>query len=132
MDQLRHLLIVEDEAIIAMSFEMALSNDGYDCRVVATGEEALAALDSQVPDAVVMDIHLAGDLDGIECAKKIRLAHQMPIIFITGYNAQEVRQRGKDLERVYYMEKPMTVQDLLRRLHQVMQIEPNTGSEINK
>lgn len=121
MDHPRHLLIVEDEALIAMSFEMALSMNGYHCRVVATGEEALASVDSQVPDAVVMDIHLAGELDGIECAKRMRLAHHFPIVFITGYDAQEVKQRGKDLQHVHYLEKPMTLQDLVRTLQQVEQ-----------
>lgn len=41
-----------------MSFEMALSLNGYHCRVVATGEEALAAIADQPPDGVIMDIHL--------------------------------------------------------------------------
>lgn len=118
MEQQRHLLIVEDEALIAMSFEMALSMYGYQCRVVATGEDALAAVHAQVPDAVVMDIHLAGTIDGIECAKTMRLTHHFPIVFITGYNAQELKQRGKDLPNVHYLEKPMTVQDLVRTLRQ--------------
>lgn len=112
----RYLLIVEDEALIAMAFESALSLKGYLCRVVSSGEEALDSLSDQLPDAVIMDIHLAGKLDGIQCAQKMRISHQCPIIFITGYDTQEIRQRGKDLPHVHFLEKPMTVQDLLRTL----------------
>lgn len=116
MNPPRYLLIVEDEALIAMAFESALSLKGYLCRVVSSAEEALASLSDQLPDAVIMDIHLAGNLDGIQCAQKMRTAHQCPIIFTTGYDTQEVRQRGKDLANVQFLEKPMTVQDLLRTL----------------
>ncbi len=102
-----------------MSFEMALSLNGYHCRVVATGEEALAAIAEQPPDGVIMDIHLAGHLDGVECAQRMRIKHNIPIIFITGYNSQEIKIRSQTLQNCYYLEKPMTVHDLLRTLAQV-------------
>jgi len=111
-----NLLLVEDEALIAMSFEIALSMHGYRCRVVPTGEQALQAIAQQVPDIVVMDVHLAGPIDGFECADRMRKVHICPIIFVTGYNSQEVRSRGKHLNHTYYLEKPMSVQELLKTL----------------
>lgn len=111
-----NLLLVEDEALIAMSFEIALSMHGYSCRVVPTGEQALQAVAQQVPDMVIMDVHLAGPIDGFECADRLRKIHNCPIIFVTGYNSQEVQFRGKHLNHTYYLEKPMSVQELLKTL----------------
>ena len=113
-----NLLLVEDEALIAMSFEIALSMQGYACRVVPTGEQALQAVAQQPPDVVVMDVHLAGPIDGFDCAGQMRKIHTCPIIFVTGYNAQEVRSRRKHLNHTYYLEKPISVQELVRTLKQ--------------
>lgn len=111
-----NLLLVEDEALIAMSFEIALSMHGYRCQVVPTGEQALQAVAQQAPDIVIMDVHLAGPIDGFECADQMRKVHICPIIFVTGYNSQEVRSRGKHLNHTYYLEKPMSVQELIKTL----------------
>lgn len=106
----KRLLIVEDEAIVAMALSRALSRLGYHiCRVFASGEEALAAIDSEQPHLILMDIHLAGAWDGIQTSERIRAAHRMPIVFMTGYDVGEIEDKTKHIENVAYVGKPVGV-----------------------
>ena len=67
-----NILIVEDEAIIALGIQMELEMAGYgSCQVVATGEDAIACVAQDPPDLILMDNRLAGDMDGIQAARAI-------------------------------------------------------------
>ncbi|HNY12905.1 MAG TPA: response regulator, partial [Candidatus Wallbacteria bacterium] len=73
MDKTISVLIVEDEAFSALYLEDALSIAGYTiCDTVATGEGAVAIAENKTPDIILMDIRLAGEIDGIEAASRIR------------------------------------------------------------
>lgn len=83
------ILIVEDEGIIALRFQHLLRNLGYEVTaMVATGEEALQSVVDDLPDLVLMDIHLAGALDGIETAVRIRARYDVPIVYLSAYVEQ--------------------------------------------
>ena len=82
----RRILIVEDEMLAAMSLAMDLRGAGYTVGgTVATGEEAVAAAQSEPIDLILMDIGLAGGIDGVEAAARIRACSSVPIIYMTGY-----------------------------------------------
>ena len=80
------ILIVEDEVIISLYLENLLTRMGYIVpEPVASGEEAIATVAAQQPDLVLMDIKLAGEMDGVTAAERIQAAVSVPIIYLTGY-----------------------------------------------
>jgi PAS domain S-box-containing protein len=101
------ILVVEDEAIVADDIRETLTELGYS--VVGTaksGEAALAKIASAPPDLVLMDIHLAGTMDGIEAADTIHLLHGIPVIFLTAYADASLLERAKKAEPYGYVLKP--------------------------
>lgn len=101
------ILIVEDEAAIAMELQSRLNDLGY--RVlgpVASSEGALRLVQAQPPDMVLMDIRIQGSRDGIEVAAEIRAQHDLPIIFLTANADASTLQRAKLTEPVGFLTKP--------------------------
>jgi two-component system, response regulator PdtaR len=89
------ILIVEDEAILAMNLQDKLVELGY--HVLATveaGEVAIQMVELLQPDLVLMDIKLKDGMDGVEAARQIRSKHAVPIIFMTAYGDDQTRQRA--------------------------------------
>jgi CheY-like chemotaxis protein len=108
-----NILIVEDEAIIALGIQMELELAGYgNCQIVATGEDAIACVAQNPPDLVLMDHRLAGRMDGIEAARAILAMHPLPIIFMTGYAADDIMQRAQLLNPHGYLVKPIRVYEI--------------------
>lgn len=111
------ILIVEDEALTAMVMQFTLRDLGYIvCKPVTTGEEAVQAAITENPDVVLMDIHLAGPMDGIDAAGEILRRREVPIIFITGYGDREVRDRADRLHPFAYFQKPLEMNELASHL----------------
>ncbi|MEE9465707.1 MAG: response regulator, partial [Candidatus Neomarinimicrobiota bacterium] len=78
------ILIVEDELIIAEDLKIQLEAAGYPVvGVVDTGEDAVRYVDSEHPELVLMDIKLAGSMDGIEAAGAIQEQHDVPVVYLT-------------------------------------------------
>jgi two-component system sensor histidine kinase/response regulator len=115
----RTILIVEDEGIIARDIRQQLGELGYD--VVAdtpTGEEAILLTGRLKPDLVLMDIHLAGKLDGIESAQTIRKQYGTPVVFLTAFAGAETLERAKVTDAFGYIIKPFDE----RYLHTVIEM----------
>ena len=75
------ILIIEDEAIVADDILFCLREAGHEVPLVcASGEEALEALEKQSVDLVLVDILLAGEIDGIETARQLRKRFQLPVV----------------------------------------------------
>ena len=76
-----HILVVEDEPIVALDLQQRLEKMGYRVpSVVATGEAAIAAAVSERPQLVLMDISLAGPMDGVEAAEQITNQLRVPVV----------------------------------------------------
>lgn len=107
------ILIVEDERVVARDIEGALTRLGY--RVVgiaSSGDEAIRIARQETPGLVLMDIHLRGDLDGIETARQIGLELAVPIIFLTAFSDGETIERATAVEPFGYIVKPFKEVDL--------------------
>ncbi len=107
------LLIVEDDGILAANLEIILTGLGY--RVlgpVATGEEAIALLGKQSADLVLMDIELAGTLNGIETAEAIGRSRDIPIVFLTGFSHDPLLDQAKIVAPYGYLIKPVPEREL--------------------
>jgi DNA-binding response OmpR family regulator len=107
------VLIVEDEAIIAMGMQMELEQAGFEvCQIVATGEEAIACVADNPPDLALIDDRLAGKMDGVEAARVILARQPLPIIFMTGFAVEDIRVRAQELNPLGYLIKPVRIFEL--------------------
>ncbi|MBL0700608.1 MAG: response regulator [Desulfosarcina sp.] len=107
------ILVVEDEAIVALDLKNSLKNLGYEVAdVVASGEEAVARALALSPDLVLMDIMLKGDVDGIEAACRIRKEIDLPVIYLTAYADEDTLQRAKITTPLGYILKPFDEREL--------------------
>src|SRR5207247_646217 len=80
------ILVVEDEGIVAADIADRLQKLGYSVSaVLSSGEDALRKLSETTPDLVLMDIVLAGQIDGVGAAEKIRQQWDIPVVFRTAH-----------------------------------------------
>jgi len=101
------IFIVEDEAIVANDIRETLKSLGYSVSGIAkSGELALEKIKETHPDLVLMDIHLAGTMDGIETAGTIHTKYGIPIIFLTAFTDSVLLERAKVTEPYGYIVKP--------------------------
>ena len=107
------ILIVEDESIIALETQESLKTLGYEiCAIVNSGAGAIKNIEEKQTDLILMDIHLKGDIDGIETAEIIQSNHHIPIIFLTAFSDERVLDRAKRTKPYGYLLKPFKKQDL--------------------
>jgi DNA-binding NarL/FixJ family response regulator len=107
------ILIVEDEALIALHLQMKLSQAGYDvCRPVARGGDAIEQARKENPAVILMDIRLIGEMDGIEAARQITVFSSAMIIFTSGYSDAGLKARALALNPAAYLLKPVDVGDI--------------------
>jgi PAS domain S-box-containing protein len=101
------ILIIEDEALIALDLQTALRSWGYSVLdPVLSAEEALAVIKQTPPDLIMIDIVLQGGIDGIEAAEIIRSQWGIPVVFITAYADLEKLDKAKLTVPFGYLLKP--------------------------
>lgn len=107
------ILIVEDEMLVAADLRYHLTGIGYTvAEIVASGEEALKWVERAVPDLILMDIHLAGHIDGITTAELIRARFDIPVIYLTAFADEETLQRARLTQPFGYLLKPFNSPDI--------------------
>lgn len=107
------ILIVEDDVIISQIIELQLIKLGYNVSgKAANGQDAITLTNKTNPNAILMDIFLDGNMDGIEAAKIIREKFNIPIIFITGYSDDNILERIRTIQSAQFILKPFTNDDL--------------------
>ena len=115
------ILVVEDEAITAILLQRTLKRRG--CEVVAavaTGDEAVAKAITENPDIILMDIRLAGQMDGLEATRLIKEQCDIAVIFTTGYSGEEVKTIAEGLGAEAFLVKPYEEKDLFSHIDRVM------------
>lgn len=108
-----NILIVEDEFLVGADIEESLLSLGYEVQnCVSSGLAAIAEVEKKLPDIILMDINLKGDMSGIEAAKLIREKHDVPVIYLTA-NADIGTIEAAKISLPYgYIIKPFTEKDL--------------------
>jgi PAS domain S-box-containing protein len=102
----KKILLVEDEGIEALDIKRSLNSFGYEVPYVASsGEEAVEKALEIMPDLILMDIFLKGEIDGIEAASKIKDLN-IPVIYLTAHPEELTIERAKLTELYGYMIKP--------------------------
>ncbi|WP_321421270.1 PAS domain S-box protein [uncultured Methanobacterium sp.] len=106
------ILLVEDESIEAMDIKHTLESFGYEVPYIATsGEEAVEKALEIMPDLILMDIVLKGDIDGVEAASMIKDLN-IPFIYLTAHSEENTIERAKLTEPQGYIIKPYAVSEL--------------------
>ena len=107
------ILIVEDEAIVALDIQQRLVAHGYAVvGTAATGARAIELAEQHRPDLVLMDIRLQGPMDGITAAEEIRNRFHRPVVFLTAFSEEATLQRAKLVEPFGYILKPFEDREL--------------------
>lgn len=115
------IYVVEDEGITAIGLRRLLRDWGYEVPNFAfSGVEACRKIDDINPDLVLMDIMVKGEYDGIEAAEHIKNHFDVPIIFITAYNSNDLIERAKKVGYEYYIVKPYDEEDLRQKIENVL------------
>ncbi|WP_044477381.1 response regulator transcription factor [Paenibacillus antibioticophila] len=116
MEQVRKILIIEDEQDISRILRDYLAKNKYEAAIAGNGKDGLQMLELLQPDYIILDIMLP-DMDGIDLCREIRRRNNVPILILSA--------RGSDIDKVLglgfgaddYMTKPFSLSELLARIN---------------
>ncbi|MBB5222990.1 two-component system phosphate regulon response regulator PhoB [Amaricoccus macauensis] len=116
------VLVIEDEEAIAQLLAYNLEKEGFTVRVAGDGDEALVALEEELPDLVLLDWMLP-NVSGIELCRQLRArpnTRELPVIMLTARGEEEDRVRGLDVGADDYVTKPFSMSELVARMRAVL------------
>jgi len=126
------IMVVEDEQAIRTVVEYALEDAGFDVVSVARGDEALATIQDQPVDLVILDLMLPG-VDGLEVCKRIRAERSTPIIILSARGEELDKVLGLELGADDYVTKPFSPRELVSRVRANLRrarSEPDRGQSL--
>jgi DNA-binding NtrC family response regulator len=118
---MKKVLVIDDEAIVRLSCERALGQEGYEVTVAASGREGIEFLEKDTFGLVLLDLKMP-DIDGVEVLNKIN--EKWPdtkVIMITGYSTVEIAVQALRLGAYNFIEKPFTPDTLLAAVREAME-----------
>jgi DNA-binding response OmpR family regulator len=113
------ILVIEDSDSIRHMIEALVAARGHQVEAVPTGAKGIDAALARKPDAVLLDLHLAGSLDGLEVCRRLRAAEGtrgVPILVISALTDDASRQRAAEAGATAYYTKPFSPTALLKEL----------------
>lgn len=111
-------VVVEDDPNISELIELYLDREGFRVITAADGERALALIDSERPDIVVLDIGLPGSLDGLDVCRAV--SGRVPILFVSARGDEVDRIVGLELGADDYLTKPFSPRELVARVKAIL------------
>jgi DNA-binding NarL/FixJ family response regulator len=107
MHGLRRVLIVEDEVLIVLELERALTAAGFEVvGAAASADEAVALAEQEQPDAALMDVRLRGARDGVDAALEIWQRFKIRSVFVSGNIDEAMKQRAAPARPLGFVAKP--------------------------
>jgi DNA-binding response OmpR family regulator len=119
----KRVLVVDDEPNIVMSLRFLMEREGFQVEVAPTGEAALAALNQQPADLVLLDVMMP-ELDGFEVCQRIRnnpAWHKTKVVMLTAKGRDVERDKGLALGADAYVTKPFSTRELVARVKQMLE-----------
>jgi two-component system, OmpR family, KDP operon response regulator KdpE len=113
------ILVVDDEPPIVRLVKAKLQVDGYAVISASRGEEALALLENDRPDLIILDLMMPG-MDGFETLRHIRAQSRVPVIFLTARAGDADKLRGLQSGADDYLTKPFNPDELAARVAAVL------------
>ncbi|MGE8721250.1 histidine kinase dimerization/phosphoacceptor domain -containing protein [Leptospira terpstrae] len=133
---LGHILLVEDEAILAISQSEFLKNKGYSVEYVSNTSDAYDYITSgERVDLILMDINLSDGMDGIQLAEKILLYREIPILFVSGYSDNKILDRVCKVKHFGFIPKissPDIIECMIRSALQLYKAEQELAFRENE
>jgi DNA-binding NarL/FixJ family response regulator len=115
------VLIVEDDFILAMDMEGALTEAGFEVLDVAgNAEDAVELAESLQPDIVVMDVRLPGVRNGVDAALELFTRFELRCIFASGQATETDRQRAESARPYTWLSKPFPMRDLVQAVQRAL------------
>jgi two-component system OmpR family response regulator len=129
-EDVRRVLVVDDEPNIRDLVEVALRFHGFAPVTAATGDEALRQVRAERPDLVVLDVMLP-DVDGFEVCRRLRAdGHDVPVIFLTARDTPSDTVTGLTLGGDDYVTKPFSIDALVARIRAVLRRTAPAAEEV--
>jgi CheY-like chemotaxis protein len=127
----KSILVVEDNGLIALNSYELLTKLGYSVPgMFSSGEDLLEHLEkSSLPDLILMDITLSGQLDGIETARMVRQRYDVPVIFLTAYSDNSRMEEAGEVSPYGYIVKPFVEHQLIETIKAVLSGGPYYPAE---
>lgn len=117
----RNILIVEDEHLVALDMEAALTDAGFAVAgIAASAAEAVSLARSTSPDLVIMDIRLAGDGDGVDAALELFRENGIRCVFATAHHDQKTQSRAQPARPLGWLAKPYQPDALIRAVRDAL------------
>jgi CheY-like chemotaxis protein len=115
------VLVVEDEVLIGLMLVKKLRAYGYEVGdVVTTGEDSIEFAGKIRPSVVLMDVTLAGQMNGIEAARQIKNKYGIPIIIFTGYNDRLLHDQARQIDPVAILAKMDPISDIIAAIEKAV------------
>ena len=107
------ILVVEDDPVVALDIKKKLESLGYSIAGISeTGPSALESMDRAIPDLVVMDVRLRGDMDGIDTALIVQNDYSVPVVYVTGQSDPGTLDRIQNSHPFGFLLKPFEAREL--------------------
>ena len=114
------VVVVEDDANIANLVDLYLRDAGFRVSVADRGEKALDLIRARPPSLVVLDVGLAGELDGFGVCQALRAHSQVPVLMLTARDGEDDRIRGFEVGADDYLVKPFSPRELVVRIQAIL------------
>ncbi|PIR52645.1 hypothetical protein COU76_05255 [Candidatus Peregrinibacteria bacterium CG10_big_fil_rev_8_21_14_0_10_49_10] len=117
-----NILVAEDDSVLREIYRKKFSISGYTIRTAANGEEAIAAIEEQAPDLLLLDINMP-IIDGFGVLEKYpKDQRSFPVIMLTNFADERNKARGEELgANDYFIKSDMTMRKLLEMVENLMQ-----------
>ncbi|MBN8585571.1 MAG: response regulator [Ignavibacteria bacterium] len=115
------IAVVEDEGIVAMDISKCLASLGYEVTFISdSGEKVLELVKESLPDLILMDVELKGQLNGLDTARLLREKYSIHIVFLTAFEDETTLNRIGELSPDGYLVKPFEDDQLENTLKRVL------------
>jgi len=120
----KSILIVEDEMVSCLFLKHCIERMGHRVAGTArTGDDAIVQAITLLPDLVIMDVGLRGEMNGTQAADVIYRRRKVPILFVSAYTHEEICRHRKLPEVFDYLPKPIDARQLESKLRVMLEQE---------
>lgn len=120
--QQKRILIIDDDAMNREVMEAFLSLENYIVELAFDGQQGIDAATNLVPDLVILDVRMP-DMSGYEVCKLLKnqtITQHIPIMFVSGFDAPEDRERGEEVGADDFLTRPFDADDFLERVSRLI------------
>ncbi len=120
----KKILVIDDEEIIIKSLSRLLEKNGYEVFVAKNGQDAIVMTEEEAFDLILADIRMPG-MNGVEVVQSIyeklqKNLKKIPVIFITGYADEEIKQKAEAFKPIAYIYKPFDIAELVDKIKEAL------------